>query len=207
MKELLMKLTRRATLLSTLSMGVMSSLPAFSMSKKEVAEMFLGAEDAKVTVIEYASYTCPHCRNFHEGAYKELKRDFIDNNKIKFVYREVYFDRLGLWASLLARCGGAEKFFPITEILYRTQSDWATQSGEEAANALRKIGRIAGIKDEELNACFQDQEFAKALIARYQETATADGVNSTPTFVINGTTYSNIPYEEMKEIITAELES
>ena len=71
-----------------------------------IVEMVQGAEDAPVEIIEYASYTCPHCANFHQGAYKQLKKDFIDTGKVKFIYREVYFDRYGLWASMVARCGG-----------------------------------------------------------------------------------------------------
>ena len=71
-----------------------------------IVEMAIGNPDATVTVIEYASYTCPHCANFHNGPYKQLKADYIDTGKINFVYREVYFDRFGLWASAIGCADG-----------------------------------------------------------------------------------------------------
>lgn len=194
-----MKLTRRLLLATG---AATFAWPVFAQEETStVDEMFLGNPDAAVTVIEYASYTCPHCRRFHEGVYKDLKRDYIDTDKIKFVYREVYFDRPGLWASILARCGGGEKFFPITDMLYQMQSEWTQGDGAQIGSNLRRMGRIAGLDDETMNACFADREYAKALVANFQKTTSEDGVNSTPSFVINGTRYQNMSYAQMKEII------
>ena len=88
-----------------------------------IAEMQHGNPDAKVTVIEYASFTCPHCANFHKDQYQELKTNYIDTGMINFVYREVYFDRFGLWSSMVARCDET-KFFGISDLLYKGQSEW-----------------------------------------------------------------------------------
>ena len=82
----------------------------------EIKDMTLGPVDAPVTLIEYASYTCPHCATFHASVFKDLKRDYIDTGKVHFIYREVYFDRYGLWASMVARCGGDMKYFAVQEI-------------------------------------------------------------------------------------------
>lgn len=171
-----------------------------------VAEMELGNPDAPVTVIEYASYTCPHCANFHAGPYKQLMADYIDTGKIRFVYREVYFDRFGLWASMIARCGGAEKFFGITDLLYKGQSEW-TRAGEPAQiiEELRKIGRLAGLDNAQLDECLNDAEQAETLVAWFRENAEKDNIDSTPSFVIDGKKYSNMPYEEMKELLDAAL--
>ena len=68
--------------------------------------MAIGPADAKVTIVEYASFTCPHCAAFHTNVFKDLKKDYIDTGKVRFEFREVYFDRYGLWASMMARCGG-----------------------------------------------------------------------------------------------------
>ncbi len=87
-----------------------------------VPELVLGNPDAKVIVTEYASYTCPHCATFHAAVFKHLKADYIDTGKVKFVYREVYFDRYGLWASIIARCGGEMKYFGISEMLFDQQT-------------------------------------------------------------------------------------
>jgi len=168
-----------------------------------IQEMSLGNPDAPVTVIEYASYTCPHCASFHQGTYKDLKEDYIDSGKINFVYREVYFDRYGLWASAIARCAETPaSFFGITDMLYKTQSTWA-RAGDPAAivEELRKLGRLAGLNGDTLEACLQDGQKLRTLVAWYQENADEHGIRSTPSFVINGQTYSNMAYDEMKRII------
>ena len=173
-----------------------------------IADMVLGNPDSAVEVIEYASFTCPHCATFHTGAFKQLKSDYIDTGKIRFVYREVYFDRPGLWASMIARCGGAERFFGIADLIYKGQASWA-RAGEPAAivEELRKIGRLAGLDNDTLDACLQDAEKAQTLVAWWQQNGERDGINSTPSFLINGTKQSNMPYDEMKALIEAELGS
>ena len=171
-----------------------------------IPDMVSGNPDATVEVIEYASFTCPHCATFHTGAYKKLKAEYIDTGKIKFVYREVYFDRFGLWASLIARCGGEDKFFGIADLIYADQAGW-TRAGDPAAivGELRKIGRLAGLDNDTLEACLQDGDRAQALVAWYQENAEEDGIDSTPSFLINGKKFSNMNYETMKETIDAAL--
>ena len=152
-----------------------------------VEDMVMGDPDAPVTMIEYASYTCPHCASFHAGPYKQLKADYIDTGKVKFIYREVYFDRFGLWASMVARCGGPEKFFGITDLIYKSQSEW-TRAGEPAqiVEELRKIGRLAGLDDEALDECLNDGTQAETLVAWFRENAEKDDITSTPSFVIEG---------------------
>ena len=167
-----------------------------------IPDMVQGNPDAPVTVIEYASYTCPHCARFHTGAYQQLKADFIDTGKIKFIYREVYFDRYGLWASMIARCGGQEKFFGINDLLYKSQSTWA-RAGEPAAivDELRKIGRLAGLDNTTLEACLQDADQAQTLMSWWEANSQADGIQSTPSFVIDGKLHSNMAYPAMKALI------
>ncbi|MCE8512607.1 DsbA family protein [Ruegeria pomeroyi] len=173
-----------------------------------IVEMVQGAEDAPVEIIEYASYTCPHCAAFHQGPYKQLKADFIDTGKVRFVYREVYFDRYGLWASMVARCAGPEKFFGISDLIYKGQAEWSRAGGPaEIAEELRKIGRLAGIENDKLEACLGDATMAQTLVAWYQEHATRDEINSTPSFMINGKKVENQAYEGFKALIEAELGS
>ena len=167
-----------------------------------IVEMSLGDPNAPITMIEYASYTCPHCASFHAGAFKDLKKDYIDTGKAHFIYREVYFDRYGLWASMVARCGGGDKFFGISDLLYSTQSEWA-RGGDPVsiADNLRRIGLTAGIEQETLDACLADGEKAQALVGWYQANAAADEVTSTPSFVINGEKYSNMSYSAFQEVL------
>lgn len=181
---------------------------AAAVDTSGVSEMSLGNPEAKVTVIEYASYTCPHCKNFHDTVFKDLKKNYIDTGKINFIYREVYFDRYGLWASMIARCAGStDAFFGMADLIYDKQSEWA-RAGDPAAivGELRKIGLLAGLDAEAMEACLQDGEQARTLVAWYQENATEDGIESTPSFVINGKRYSNMEYSEMTEILDAAAE-
>ena len=172
-----------------------------------ITEMTLGAEDAPVTLIEYASYTCPHCASFHNDTFKQLKADYIDTGKVKFIYREVYFDRYGLWASMIARCNGPETFFGVSDLIYKGQSEWARAGGAtEIVDELRKIGRLAGLENDQLEACLQDGTKAQTLVSWYQENATEHGIESTPSFILNGEKISNQSYAEFKKLIDAELE-
>lgn len=176
------------------------------LDTSSIVEMVQGAEDAPVEIIEYASYTCPHCANFHQGPYKQLKKEYIDTGKVKFIYREVYFDRYGIWASMVARCGGPEKFFGITDLIYQGQSDWTRAGGPaEIVEELRKIGRLAGLSNDQLEACLQDGTKAQTLVAWYQKNAEKDGIQSTPSFVVNGKKVDNQSYDEFKALIEKEL--
>lgn len=171
-----------------------------------IAEMEQGNPDAPVTVIEYASFTCPHCARFHQTVYKQLKSDYIDTGKIRFVYREVYFDRFGLWASMIARCGGAEKFFGMAELMYDGQGTWARAGGPaEIVGELRKIGRLAGLTDATLDTCLQDGTKAQTLVAWYQQNAEEHGIDSTPSFIINGEKHSNMNFADMSKILNEAL--
>lgn len=175
-----------------------------------IPEMSIGNPDAAVTVIEYASYTCPHCASFHAGNYKLLKEEYIDTGKINFVYREVFFDKFGFWAAIVARCGeGAEnRFFGITEMIYAKQQEWAARgnSQQQILDQLRAIGKTAGLDDPTLDACFQDATTANALYARFQETTEADGITATPSFVINGERHSNMAYPELQDLLNGLLD-
>ena len=171
-----------------------------------IQDMVLGSPDAPVEFIEYGSFTCPHCAAFHAGQYQQLKTDYIDTGKVRFIFREVYFDRFGLWASMIARCGGELRFFGIHDILYETQSDWVA-GGDPAliAENLRKIGLTAGLDAAMLDTCLGDATQAQTLVAWYEENAARDGVEGTPTFLINGTKYSNMDYPKLAAILDAEL--
>ncbi len=167
-----------------------------------IIEMEQGNPDAPVTVVEYASFTCPHCATFHKTTYKQLKSDYIDTGKIRFVYREVYFDRYGLWASMIARCAGPDKFFGMTELIYDGQATWARAGGPaEIVSELSKIGRLAGLSEDTLDACLKDGTKAQTLVTWYQQNAEEDGIDSTPSFIINGEKHSNMSFADMSAII------
>ncbi|MFY0619847.1 DsbA family protein [Shimia sp.] len=189
------------------SVSNVQTVASESTDSSEIVEMVMGAEDAPITIVEYASFTCPHCANFHEAVLKPLKADYVDTGKVKFIFRDVYFDRFGLWASMVARCGGQERFFGMTDYLMETQGEW-TRAGDPVAiaDSLRKAGRLAGLEDDQLQACLQDEDKAKALVAWFQENAAADDVQATPTLLIDGEKHSNMNYEDLRAILDAKLE-
>lgn len=206
-------MTRRLIALVTLAFLALSGA-AFAQNAEDIdtsgiKEMSLGNPDATVTIIEYASFTCPHCAAFHADSFKKLKADFIDTGKINFINREIYFDRFGLWAGITARCGenAENRYFGIIDMIYQQQRDWANSSNppEVIVEKLRTIGKTAGLTDADLDTCFQDGERAQALYATYLKNSEADGVQATPSFVINGQMHRNMPYNELKELIESML--
>ena len=172
----------------------------------EIIDMVQGAEDAPITVIEYASFTCPHCARFHSDVYKLLRKNYIDTGKVKFIFREVYFDKYGMWASMIARCSGPDRFFGMTDLILNSQSTWA-RAGDDLAivEALRKIGRVSGMQDAAIDSCLQDGEKLRALVGWYKENAQRDGIQSTPSFLIDGQPYKNMDYEEFAKILDEKL--
>ena len=171
-----------------------------------IQDMAQGAEEAPVTVIEYGSFTCPHCAAWHEESYQQLKDDYIDTGKVRFVFREVYFDRPGLWASMIARCGGEMRFFGIHDMIFEQQREWiGDQQPATVSENLRNLGRVAGLDDATMETCLTNEAQAEALVTWFQQNAEADEIDSTPTFIINGEKHSNMAWEEMQAIIDTEL--
>lgn len=183
-----------------------TATPTIEATETGIVEMVQGSPDALVEVIEYASYTCPHCATFHANQFQQIKENYIDTGLVRFVYREVYFDQPGLWASMVARCGGEMRFFGITGMLYETQQSWAREpDGAAIAAALRNIGKVAGLTDAELDVCMTDADKAQNLMAWYRTNADTDNVQGTPTFRIDGEEYSNMNYADFAAVLDEKL--
>ena len=172
----------------------------------EIQDFSIGNPDATVKVVEYASFTCPHCAAFHANVWPQLKTNYVDTGKVQFTYREVYFDRYGLWAAMVARCGGEMRYFGIIDMIFEQQQEWAASDDPNVVvGNLRTIGKAAGLDDAALAVCLKDGAKAEAMVAHFEANMEADGVEGTPTFIINGTKHSNMSYDDMKAIIDAEL--
>ena len=167
--------------------------------------MFIGDKEAPVIIIEYASFTCPHCATFHTEVLPKIKTDYINNGKVLLEYREVYFDGPGLWAGLLARCQGSQKYFPMIDLIYKKQKDWASGNRDDIIKGLLSIGRQSGLTDDKSRQCMENSIMAKDLIEIFKKNAAEDGISSTPSFVINGELIENMSYEELKKIIDKNL--
>ena len=177
------------------------TLNSNSIESETIDEMVLGNEDAPVVLIEYASFTCPHCRNFHEESFLKLKKDYIEPGQVKYIFREVYFDKYGLWAAMVARCGGSKKYFGLIDLIFKKQDEWTTGDVDEVVAKLERIGKISGMSDNEIQNCMQNNTKARALVEKYRENALKDDIKSTPSFIINGKLYSNMDYDKLTEII------
>jgi len=148
-----------------------------------LGDMALGPENASVTIIEYASMTCPHCANFHETTYPELKKKYIDTGKVRFIFREFPLEQLAAAASMLARCGGKERFFPMVETLFQQQRTWAVQ---RPLQPLMAISKQAGLSEAGFNECLKNQQVLDGIEDVRQRAANKFNVQSTPTFFVNG---------------------
>ncbi len=143
----------------------------------------LGDAKAAITVIEYASFTCPHCAHFSVAVLPEVKKKWIDSGKVKLIYRDFPLDQTALKAAQLAECSGKDKYFGVIDMIFSTQARWAVAS--DPIGELAKSLRIAGMGDAEVKACLANDAVANGVIADYRGGETL-GVNSTPTLFING---------------------
>jgi protein-disulfide isomerase len=150
-----------------------------------LGERSLGASDAKVTIVEYASATCPHCAAFHKETFPELKKNYIDTGKVRFVFREFPFDDLALAAFMLARCAPEEKYFPMIEVMFETQGTWADRS-KNAREELFKIAQLAGFTSESFDTCLKNEQVAKGILDIQKRGEDDFAVRATPTFFVNG---------------------
>ena len=207
----MLKLNRRA-MIALAAAATAAMTPALAQetttatSDGAPGDFSLGSPDAPVKIVEYASYTCPHCAAFHANVFKNLKAEYIDTGKVHFTLREVYFDRYGLWAAMVARCGGEMRYFGIHDMLFDQQQEWAaSQDPMQVVQNLRTIGLAAGLDNAALDACLNDQAKAEALIAQFEKNMAADDVKGTPTIFVNGSKHSNMAWEDLKALIDAEL--
>jgi len=146
--------------------------------------ILIGKADAPITIIEYASMTCPHCAHFATETLPKLKAAWLDTGKARLFFREFPFDQPALLASKLVRCGGPARAEGFIEVLFREQRTWAT--GADPRPFLAQIGKLGGIGQEQFDACMADQALAQAIVQTRLEGAQKYGIDSTPTFIING---------------------
>jgi protein-disulfide isomerase len=154
-----------------------------SLLNVQPTDHVLGDPKAPVTMIEYASFTCPHCAHFSVAILPEVKKKWVDTGKVKLIYRDFPLDQTALKAAQIAECAGKDKYFGVIDVIFATQQKWATASDPIAE--LGKLLRIAGMDDAAIKTCLANDAIANAVVADYRGGETL-GVNSTPTLFING---------------------
>ncbi len=147
-------------------------------------EMFLGVETAPVTVIEYASASCPHCAAFANDVLPTIQKDYIDTGKVRLIFREFPHNDAAMGAFMVARCAPKDKYFPLMDIYFKTQEQWVPKPLE----GLKAIALQAGFTEQTFMACLNNQEVAKNIFEVRQK-AESFGVQGIPSFFINGERY------------------
>ena len=193
-------------LLSIFMLGFAYAADPSKVESKYI-EMSKGNDNAPVVFVEYASLTCPACAAFHSNVYPQLNKEYIEAGKVKFIHREIYFDKAGLWAALTARCSNVvNRYFGMLELLYSEQAIWSRyESSDKIVDSLLKISAKSGIEKAKAISCLEDQEKALDLVNEFRIYVDKDAIESTPTFIINGKKYTNRSYDELKEIVDKEL--
>jgi protein-disulfide isomerase len=154
----------------------------------------LGKADAPVTIVEYASLTCPHCRHFDEEVLPKLKAKWIDTGKAKLVFRDYPLDEPALRAAMVARCAPPDRYFGFIDAIFAGQEQWAVAADYKAA--LARIALLGGVSKDKFAACIDDKAMENKVIASRLVATQQLNVSSTPTFFINGAKFDGAPTEE-----------
>jgi protein-disulfide isomerase len=191
-----LRITRREFVVSTAAVlaagALLGSAPlAFAqgpsveelMRPGALPDLVLGKADAPVTIVEYASMTCPHCATFHKTTYPALKTKYIDTGKVRFIFREFPLDDLAVAASMLARCAGAEKSMALIDVLFASQDKWAVR---DPIPPLLQIAKQAGFTQASFDTCLKDQKLYNDILAVRERGSKEFKVESTPTLFVNG---------------------
>jgi len=157
-------------------------------SAAEPQDEALGDPNAPVTIIEYASLTCPHCAHFQKEVLPKLKERYIATGKVRLIYRDFPLDQRALAAAILAHCAGPERYFGFVDVLFQTQESWARANDYLAA--LKGIGKLGGLTEKQMDACYADQDLTNRILQSRLDAQSQHDVNSTPTFIIDGKAYA-----------------
>ena len=164
-------------------------------------DMALGPADAKVTIVEYASMTCGHCAHFTTDVWPQIKKKYVDSNKVRYIFREFPLDNLAAAASMLARCTGNDKAFGLIEVLFEKQKEWAFGEGNPVPR-LFEIAKQAGFTQESFDKCLTDQKLLDEITAGRTRASDVLGVSATPTFYVNGKKLDGTPtLEKLDQMI------
>ena len=174
--------------------------PARSAPAPADMEMALGRDDAPVTIIEYASLSCPHCAKFHEETLPALREKYIDTGKVRLVFREFPLERTAFLASIIARCAGEKRYFAFIDAFFKKQRAW--YSADDPFEALLQIARLGGLSAKDVRACVEDEALGDGILQTRLDAEQEHGISSTPSFVIDGRTYLGaLTLQEIERII------
>lgn len=170
------------------------------MEAGPLEDISMGKEDAPFVIVEYASMTCPHCAHFYTEVFPQVKEKYIDTGKARFIFREFPLDGLAVAASMLARCSGDDRFYPMIDGLFETQETWAVP-GEDGKEKLGLIAKQAGFSQEAFEKCLADKKLFDKIVAVRKKAHEEYGVDATPSFFINGKRLKGVGIDDFEAAI------
>ena len=170
--------------LALILMFAASAATAAPSTEQALAERSLGRADAPVTIIEYSSLTCPNCADFHRDVFGKLKSTFIDTGKVRYVLRDFPLEPRAMAAAIVARCVAPDRYFGFIEMLFADQQAWARS--KDLLNELQVRAQLAGLSSDDFNACLNNSALMQGIQKRAEEGQKQYGIESTPSFIVNG---------------------
>tara|TARA_B100000427_G_scaffold193948_1_gene161208 strand:- start:1080 stop:1691 length:612 start_codon:yes stop_codon:yes gene_type:complete len=178
--------------------------PIYGESALDITEkdFVIGNEDAKITIIEYASLSCSHCADFHVNTLETLKKEYIDTGKVKMVFRDYPFNYPALLGSMVLRCIPENYRYDYMNALFKLQPDWVNKKNKKTIQELYKIMQSGGMTKDEYDACIYNTELENEILKGVMEAQNQFNIKSTPSFIINGKLIEgNKSIKEFRQII------
>ena len=173
--------------LGGLAVGLVAASGAKWSMAGEIGETAIGDPAAPVTMIEYSSLSCPHCARFHNDIYPALKERYIDTGKVRMIFRDFPLNQPALQATVVAHCGGSERYVGFIDVMFKTQATWS--QAPDPVSELKKLAKLGGLGEEQVDACLNDQALVDSILQGRLDGQEEHNVQSTPTFVINDKVY------------------
>ena len=194
--------TRTIRFAAALIAGIL--LPSFASAdilsiEEAMQDRVIGNAEAPITIIEYASLTCPHCATFHAETLPQIKKEWIETGKAKLIYRDFPLDKYAASAAMIARCAPEDKYFIFLNAFYAQQKNWSR--ADDPVRVLTQLAGLGGMSKDDVDACLANEELQDAILQMRLDGQMEHGINSTPSFVINGKMINNLPYEDFKDIL------
>ena len=178
--------------------------PIYGESALDITEkdFVIGNEDAKITIIEYASLSCSHCADFHVNTLETLKKEYIDTGKVRMVFRDYPFNYPALLGSMVLRCIPENYRYDYMNALFKLQTDWVNKKNKKTIQELYKIMQSGGMTKEEYDACIYNTELENEILKGVMEAQNQFNIKSTPSFIIDGKLIEgNKSIKEFRQII------
>ena len=173
-----------------------------SVLKIQENDFYIGKPDAPVTIIEYASMSCSHCAEFHNETLDDLKSEYIDTGKVKFVFRDFPFNYPALAGSMILSCVPEDVRYDYMNALYKLQKNWVMRDHSKTRSELYKIMQSGGMQQDEFDACLSDINLENDILEGVMNAQREFNINRTPSFIVNGIVYSgNKNIKEFRQII------